>query len=146
MSRLLVDPDQIRAFAAAILRYASSGAIISLRTFDEGTDKTLSIRPVRINGDGLTPVIDAAIQQAQFAADHSRQAVFCPPLAGFASETNAREIDLIEGYVLTAECDQSPQAARQRLEALLGRATMVVESGGFWLDPATGETQPKQHL
>ena len=44
------------------------------------------------------------------------------------------------------ECDQHPEEARQRLETLLGPATIVVASGGTWSDPATDEVQAKVHL
>ena len=34
----------------------------------------------------------------------------------------------------------------QTLEALLGTATAVVASGGEWINPETGEIEPKVHL
>ena len=44
------------------------------------------------------------------------------------------------------ECDKHPQTAREKLERLLGPATVVVESGGEWVDTSTGEVQAKLHL
>src|SRR5215468_11911523 len=36
--------------------------------------------------------------------------------------------------------------SRERLEAILGPATIVVRSGGQWLDPQSGERANKLHL
>src|SRR5207249_1992581 len=58
----------------------------------------------------------------------------------------AREQDLLRGLVLTVECDQHPQQARQKLEQLLDPATVVIASGGEWIDPESGEIQDKLHL
>lgn len=52
----------------------------------------------------------------------------------------------MNGLALTVECDTAPEAARQRLEYLLGPATVVVRSGGEWVDEATGEVQDRLHL
>ncbi|MCC2653337.1 MAG: hypothetical protein K0Q60_3503 [Microvirga sp.] len=147
MTRLIVDAGQIREFVQALFAYASDSTIISLRTFDDGgSDRPLRTRAVRLNGGGLESLIQAAAEQAQFAADHSRKANFCPPLAGFSDPVKADEAHVAEGYTLSVECDRKPQQARQKLETLLGRATFVVESGGLWTDPETGELQPKCHL
>jgi hypothetical protein len=147
MTRLIADAGEIGEFAKAVFPYASDGAVISLRTFDDGgSDRPLSILPVRLNGVGLEPLIDAAAEQAQFAADHGKKANFCPPIAGFSDLAKADEGHLVEGYTLSVECDQKPQEARQKLEPLFGPATIVVASGGRWLDPDTGELQQKLHL
>ena len=45
------------------------------------------------------------------------------------------------------ECDETPQAARTKLEGLLGASTAVVESGGEWTDPDDSSIiKPKVHL
>src|SRR5215218_8999025 len=136
MSRLPVDHSQIEQFVKAIFPYASAGQTISIRTFPEVKAGAPTICPVKINGTGLAPVIEEAIRQAQWAADHPKPRVFCPPLAGF-NGGRAREQDLTEAYALSVECDQAPTEARQRLEALLGPATVVVASGGVCIDPST---------
>ena len=59
---------------------------------------------------------------------------------------NAKTDNIREGVALSVECDQNPSAARDKLEALLGPATVVVESGGEWTNPETGEIEPKVHL
>jgi hypothetical protein len=50
------------------------------------------------------------------------------------------------GLVITAELDSNPAAGRKRLEAVLGPATVAMESGGLWLDPELCELIPKLHL
>ena len=44
----------------------------------------------------------------------------------------AGEADLVEGYTLSVECDENPEAARAKLEPLLGPVTVAVRSGGIW--------------
>ena len=58
--------------------------------------------------------------------------MFCPPVATFKNTKNAKTDNLYEGPGLSTECDQNPREARTTLEALLGAATAVVESGGEW--------------
>ena len=142
--RLVVDGDQIRAFVDAVFRYASPGLFISLRTFRNGG--RLDIRVVKTKGPDREELIDAATKQAQKAANSGVNAVFCPPLAGFSSRDKADEAHLSEGYVLTVECDERPGEARQKLEDLLGPATIVVASGGRWTNLETREVEAKLHL
>ncbi len=52
---------------------------------------------------------------------------------------------LRNGLVLSVECDKAPAAARAKLEALLGPATVLVASGGEWVN-ADGEIEDKLHL
>ena len=59
---------------------------------------------------------------------------------------NAKTENLCEGVALSVECDQRPLKARQTLEDILGPATVVVEGGGEWTNPETGEIEPKVHL
>jgi Protein of unknown function (DUF3987) len=47
---------------------------------------------------------------------------------------------------LSVECDEHPQTARRKLEAVLGPATFIVASGGDWTDAETGEIESKLHL
>lgn len=147
MARLLVDAAQIRTFSAAIFAYASPDAIVSLRVFVDGADaKPLNIIPVVLNGGGLNDLVENAVSAAQFAADHGKRAVFCPPVCGFSDRANATEASLSEGYAIVVDGDQKPAEARRRLEAVLGPPTLVVESGGLWCEPGTGTLQPKLHL
>ena len=72
--------------------------------------------------------------------------MFCPPVCTFKDHRNAKTDNIREGVALSVECDQAPSEARTKLEALLGPATVVVESGGEWINPETGEIEPKVHL
>ena len=120
MTRREIDPEQIASFADAIFRHASQGQVVSLRTFEDGgSSKPLSIHAVEINGAGLKPVIEAAIIQAQWAADHGRKTVFCPPLAGFSSREKADERHLTEGYRSRSNAMNGPTRLGKSLKPCL---------------------------
>ena len=70
---------------------------------------------------------------------------FVPPLATFGNNQTATEQDITEGFTVTVECDECPDAARAKLEAILGPATTVISSGGIWND-GNGGAQDKLHL
>jgi hypothetical protein len=145
-----VEPDrsELEKFIPALFKHATAGNRVSLRAFPEGN----SSKPLKISSHILTgklkDLINQAFQIAEFAARHQEKVVFSPPAATFTSNADnwhAREEDLAEGLVLNAECDAHPQAARIRLEQLFGPATMVVESGGEWINPETGKVEQKIH-
>jgi hypothetical protein len=145
----LLEPDrkQITAFAEAMFRHAADGGFVSLRTFPEGGTKILRDSAVPIdNENGLGFLIEVAEDDARRAANEASPAVFCPPLATFIAKKTAKERDVFEGLALTVECDKNPIAARGLLEQILGPATVVVQSGGQWTDPESGEVQDKLHL
>jgi hypothetical protein len=140
--------DQIEIFVEALFRHATLRGYVSLRAFPE--DRNSSRKAFRINPTGLSGglkfLIDVAEDDANRAANHPEPIVFCPPIAVFANKQSAGERDLAEGLALSVECDRDPLQAKQRLEQLLGPATLVVASGGKWADPATGQVQDKLHL
>jgi hypothetical protein len=143
------DPDrsQLEAFVPAMFKHATPGKYVSLRAFyqDRANSKPFKIRSHKLNGN-LDALIDQAYRVAEFAAFADDKVVFCPPIATFNHDWRARQEDLAEGLALSVECDAHAQAARIRLEELLGPATVVVESGGTWTDPETGKSEPKLHL
>jgi hypothetical protein len=102
-------------------------------------------RQLQINGN-LSDVVNLVERMAGQAANNARPVVFCPPIATFRDARKAEEKDVAEGLVLSVECDAHPQRARERLEALLGPATIVTRSGGIWCDLQTGEVINKLHL
>src|SRR5262245_58140729 len=114
----LLEPDreQIETFVNALFRYAGSEGYVSMRGFYE----TDSGKPFRITGvslqGGLDFVVEFAEDDARRAAQFPKPVVFCPPIAVFASKERAREQDLLRGLVLSVECDQKAQAAREKLE------------------------------
>jgi hypothetical protein len=140
------DRDQIEVFVDGLFRHASPKGFVSLRAFYEGDSaKPFRINPTALSG-GLPFLIEAAEHDANRAANHPRAVVFCPPIATFTDKIRAGEQDIAEGLALSVECDSRPYEARVRLEAILGPATVVVRSGGKWIDPETGEIQDKLHL
>jgi len=145
---LIADRTEIERFVDALFRYASEGGVVSLRAFDDADkgQRAFGIRPVTINGAGLDQVIDAATELATRCGRAKRPIVFCPPVVTFKSAENAKQANVAEGLALSVECDAAPTSARERLESILGPATLVVASGGRWTDPSTGEVQDKLHL
>src|SRR5262245_58998914 len=91
-------------------------------------------------------LIDVAEDDARRAANAPRPVVFCPPLAIFGNKERATEKELIAGPTLSVECDKEPEHARLVHEQRLGPATIVVRSGGIWIDPTGGGKQAKLHL
>jgi hypothetical protein len=140
------DRSQLETFVPALFKYATAGNWVSLRAFFEGRDlRPCKITPVKLNGD-FNVLIEQAFQDAKLAASYRKKVVFCPPIATFTNPKNAKEISLAEGLALSVECDAHAQAARIKLEELLGPTTVVVESGGQWINPETNEPEPKLHL
>jgi hypothetical protein len=147
----LREPDRttIAAFVHALFSYADEGSFISLRGFDQFRDGAAPpyIRGVQINGHGLDPVVDAAVVGARVSANAANPMVFAPPIATFRTSQRAAEADLINGICISVEVDAGDtRKARERLEGLIGPATVVVASGGEWADTDTGEIFPKLHL
>ena len=94
--------------------------------------------------NGLAHLIEVAVDDARRAAQAAQRIVFCPPIAVFSSATSATEKDLIAGLALSVECDERPTEALAALTALLGPPTVVVRSGGVWIDP-DGMSHDKEH-
>ena len=144
---LQADEEQIATFVNAIFRYAEAGTYVSLRGFDQfrrDVGPTL-IEAIRIADEPLG-LIRSASGAATSCANMPEPAVFAPPVCCFSNERRARETDVANGVALSVELDEGDiAAARQRLEGLLGPATVVVASGGEWIDQ-TGEAQAKLHL
>jgi hypothetical protein len=90
-------------------------------------------------------LIDTASKLATLAANAESPVVFCPPIATF-NGWKASEDNLADGLAISVECDARPNIAREKLENLLGPATVIVASGGEWTDPETGEIQDRLHL
>jgi RecA-family ATPase len=141
---MLADQNEIGKFAGALFRYADVGSFVALRAYDDGGGQVFSTAEHRLTDDP-TALVRAAATIVNRAGHQARRVVFCPPIATFQGE-KADEASLVNGLALSVECDKLPAAARIKLEALLGPATVVVASGGEWLDPATGELHDKLHL
>ena len=152
VGRLEPDRDQLKDFIKALFRHAGTEGYVSIRSFHEDdASKSYKFETVQLE-DGLDAVIEAAAKVAKKAANASVKVVFSPPIVVLdtAEADNegwrARAVDTRFGLALSVECDQHPREAREKLEQLLGPATVVVASGGEWVDPETGEVEPKLHL
>ncbi len=142
---LEADRAQIARFVDVLFRYADEGTVVSFRSFYDGTQRVFGIIPHTLTSD-LSSLAGAATREATRAARCTSPIVFAPPVATFSNSEQAREVDLANGLALSVECDSEAQAARTLLESLLGPATIVVASGGEWIDPETGTVEPKLHL
>ena len=144
-----LEPDrhQLAAFIGALFRYADVGTFVSLRSFtDEGGSRPAGNCAVDIRDDGHGRLIHNAVVHARKAAQAKTRLVFSPPICTFTNEDHAREIDVANGLVLTVECDSTPVQSLATLKAVLDVPTIIMESGGRWTDPATGEVSAKVHL
>jgi hypothetical protein len=139
----LLEPDrrQIEHFFDALFRHRGTEGFISFRSFYHDDNKPLLIEVK----SGFKYLVDVAEDHARRAANEIKPAVFCPPIALFNSRDHAREQDLLAGLVLSIECDERPQQAREKLEAILGPPTAVLYSGGKWQAP-DGTVDDKLHL
>jgi hypothetical protein len=141
----LLEPDrrQIERFFDALFRHSGNEGFISFRSFYHN-NKPLLIEAVPVKS-GFKYLCDVAEDHARRAANAINPAVFCPPIALFANKDHAGETDLLAGPALSVECDERPDEARDKLEQVLGPATLVVYSGGKWTAP-DGKLQDKLHL
>jgi hypothetical protein len=133
-----LNPIAIRSKSSSTLfRYATPGGFLSLRSFyeDRGMGKPFFIIPAKLNGD-FKLLCTLATDAAQRAANAADKIVFAPPIATFRDARKATEKDIAEGLVLSVECDKHPDNARERLEEILGAATIIVRSGGRTADGA----------
>jgi putative DNA primase/helicase len=146
MNMHILMPDQARLnrFSAALFKHADKKGVVSLRAFlHERGQPALFTEPVHIGDPQFGAVV---LERARQAARHSAPAVFCPPVATFKNADNAKEENILEGVALSLECDQAPVKAREMMEDLLGLPTIIVTSGGEWVNPETGEVEQKVHL
>jgi hypothetical protein len=149
MSRLVVDIKQMTAFVEALFRYADEGTFATLRAFRDDQDGTWRAKDwpiIRLNGHGLKNLVEGAITFAEICANAPELVVFAPPVATFKTDCGAAEKDIANGLSLSVECDQRPAEARVKLTSVLGPPTIALASGGEWVNPHTGELQPKLHL
>src|SRR5688500_41231 len=95
---------ELAVFVDALFRDADEGTYASLRAFcDTREGPPYGIRPVLL-GTNRAPLIEAARVFATEAANAPEPIVFCPPLATFSNDRQAREQDLANGLALSVEC------------------------------------------
>ena len=145
----VADRTQIETFIDRLFRYADDGGYVQLRAFRDDVDGAWESErwsAIPLKGADRTALVDAAHDFANECAKAPFPVVFAPPVITLAGPKTAAEIDVANGVVLSVECDRNPNSARKKLEALLGPATVVIESGGEWTNPETGEVQRRLHL
>jgi hypothetical protein len=115
-----LEPNRrhLEAFIDAIFRRATKG-IVSIRSFREG-DLNEKFRFSSAPVDKRDHLLNVAEDDARRAAQAPVIVVFCPPLCTFSNEHSAKETDIVEGLVITAELDQRPKLSREKLIAVLG--------------------------
>jgi Family of unknown function (DUF5906) len=141
----IANHDEISRFERALFRYATEGTWVAVRSFYHDPRRP----PADLKSHRLVSseaFVKLACQRATHVANLPEAAVFAPPICTFLTARSAAEANLAEGLALSVECDGQPGAARQKLEGLLERATVVVASGGDWIDPESGEFHDKLHL
>jgi len=131
--RLEPDRDQLELFMDCLLHHRGHDGYLSLRAFTH-SDKLLSpiIIKAQLPHDDFRHIVDYGVDVARRAANNPEPCVLCPPIALFNGRKGcqAREQDLLRGLAISVECDDHPNEAMQRLEEILGDATVVVRSGG----------------
>jgi len=140
------DAEQLRQFIDALFRYCSGGWVSFRAFFEDSRRKApLFVRAHKLDDGGLADVITTAIALATRAASNPEPSVFAPPICTFRTGRTAAEADVAEAPTLSVELDANPRDSCERLEGLLGPATVVMRSGGVWTDPGTGECHDKLH-
>ena len=142
---LTPDRDMLVRFVDVMFKNANKIGFVSFRVFrDNGkSERPVLIQALRLDDYEFEPLM---LIPAKQAANWYEPAVFCPPVATFKDHRNAKADNVLEGVALSVDCDQAPRHGRTTLEAVLGQSTIVSESGGEWMDPETGEIEPKAHL
>jgi Protein of unknown function (DUF3987) len=146
IAEFLADPLQLEAFIETIFRYARDG-YVQFRMFNDGEEKRTWGWPWQAEQvSDRCGLLAKAIALASNAALSADRVNFCPPAATFIGPKKATKDDLCEGLTIISECDHRPDAARETLGALLGAPTLIVKSGGTWIDPETELSQDRCHV
>jgi hypothetical protein len=143
----MLEPDRraIETFYGALFPHCGVAGYASLRVFSH-QNKPFYMRLWKAPVANRNHLIDVAVDLARRAANNGEPAIFCPPIATFDDANGrAREKDLCLGLALSVECDQNPNGSRQRLQEILGEATVIVKSGGVWINGGD-EPEDKLHL
>jgi hypothetical protein len=145
MSDLIPNRETLAAFSAAVFKNADPAGFVSLRAFrDNGKDEAAIINEPITLGDPA--YLDVVFERARQAATWGEPVVFCPPVTTLRTGKDAKTENIHEGVTLSVDCDALPLEARSALEALLGKPTIAVASGGEWANPKTGKIERKCHL
>jgi hypothetical protein len=127
-----------------MFKHADPDSYVSLRGLPHERGARSIHNEAVLVGD-LAYLIDRAVYGAGITAE--AKGVFAPPVATFSNPAHAREVDLAEGLTISVDIDSGDTGAkRDKLTAILGEPTMVVASGGEWIDADTGVVHDKLHV
>src|SRR5689334_12946302 len=96
--------EQMAQFHDALFRYVDPGRRVAVRAFakvgnaDKPWGYSLWAYPP---ADDAKAVLDAAVRLATAAANSDQTVVFCPPVATFGQEDNAKTENLANGLALS---------------------------------------------
>ena len=141
------DPSQAAEFFSRVFRHAPSGGYYSFRSFPHVHGRPVErIKGVRFENtaSGIAKLVEVAGQEIRRAAKHPVGIVLAPPIALFADANRAREVDLVCAPALAIDCDTRPEEGAQKIQGLLGTATLIVASGGVWKEG--DKVQQKVHI
>ena len=129
------DREQMDRFVRALFGYADPDTFVSLRAFDQNRRGVPPVLIRSVAASSLDAIISAAMLAAEQSANTVEPSVFCPPICTFSNPNQARTADLANGTALSVELDDvDPDAARARLEGVLGRMTVApIYSGSDWV-------------
>jgi hypothetical protein len=139
------DREQIRQFVEVMFRRADKDTFVNIQAFVDIKSQNEAFeysqwRAVCLN-EGIDAVVDEAMRSAQRCAASKKAVVFCPPVCTFSDRSGRSNAEnLANGLCIVAEIDGNPGENQKKIQALLGPATLIVESGG--MDGA----EPKVHL
>jgi hypothetical protein len=148
MTTLTADRAQIEQFVHALFKHAPAGTfvpLIALHDKGEARDGPAYFPWEWIAVDDVDRLVTRATACAQWCANQPRRIVFCPPIATFLTPTRATGDNLAAGLAVSVEIDGNGPAGVAVLAQHLGPPTVVVNSGGIYVDPQTGEVSDKQH-
>ena len=144
------EPDRgaVRRFVETIFRNATPGTFAALRAFREDIKEPWrpELWSMPAIGSDLQTLAETAADLAWAAAAAPEKVLFAAPLCTFKTRENAAEKNVAEGLAISLELDDHPERGREKAEDLLGPPTLVVKSGGLWLETNTGELQYRRHL
>lgn len=129
--------DHLSAFLDAVFRNCTSGGGIHLYAFKHD-DSRRSAESQRV---ALTDLATMRIVIDRVARARSPSQVFSPPVCLFGHSDRTVTANVVEAPVIALELDDHPGESRAIAEAVLGPATIVVQSGGVTL-----EGEDKLHL
>ena len=140
---------ELVAFVQTMFEHASMGTIVPLFTISKKGGAFVELVQIsdgaviklarRAVNTGRSSVLPLATFSNVPPIDHANH----PHISNYISELEA---GLVEGLALSFDLDRNPRVGRAKLERVLGPPTVVVASGGTWLDPETGELEPRLHL